>query len=415
MKKNQAFTRLLAALVIAFGVEATASAQLGGLKGLANKAKKAATDKATSTVKEKATKKAKEAVSEATGVDLDGDAPDASKVVWRWEDKKAPYYKTMHYAGKDDAYTAQVKLIYDVITTVKGEGKKISNYYRLGDANQNKVVPIDEVFRYAWTKAFVDNPTMDNFKLLALILPYQDPIFWHDLEYAMDNASTGLVNTKANTMLPWASESAMRSERDERENYAFELAQKKISLKDACEYAKMQFGRAEQGLQDPKAGYVLSMFVGRALVDYFIKNHKDYNESLDYVREVLNAANSWQNGSKYADLLNGFRVGATPAQPMPKGVNVDATTKSKGEAAAKSFASKQNCEYVKTIFTESNWRAFKNTKYPYNVTHHALKCVVIMKKGDKYVMQHCDLQKSLQGQYSMVQGLGSKLTPVDYK
>lgn len=417
MKQNHIIVKLLMATALIMGGSSTVSAQLGGLKGLANKAKKAATDKAKDAVKSKADDTKSKVVnqaSEAAGIPTE-DAPDASKVVWRWEDKNAPYYQMMHYAGKDGAYATQVDQLYKVISIIKGEGKKLGNYYDLGDRAAKKVVPVDEVYRYAWTKVFVDNPTMDNFKLFALVLPYQDPIFWADFEYAMDNASTGLVNREANTMLPWANESEMRSERSEREDYALELALRKISLKDACEYTLMQFQRAEKGLQDPQPGFVLGMYVGRALTDYFIKKHKDYNESLDYVREVLNAAQPWENGTKYAQLLNGFRVNATPAQPMPKGVNVDATTKSKGEAAGKTFAKNQGYEYVKTIFLESSWRAFKNTKYPYNVTHHSLKAAVIMKKGDKYVMQQCDLQKSLQGQFSMVQGLGSKLTPVDYK
>ena len=46
MKRNQTIVRMLAALVIAFGVETTASAQFGKLKGLTNKAKQAVQDKA---------------------------------------------------------------------------------------------------------------------------------------------------------------------------------------------------------------------------------------------------------------------------------------------------------------------------------------------------------------------------------
>ena len=44
MNKKQMMMRMVMAVVIAFGVQATASAQFGGLKGLANKAKKAVQD-----------------------------------------------------------------------------------------------------------------------------------------------------------------------------------------------------------------------------------------------------------------------------------------------------------------------------------------------------------------------------------
>lgn len=50
MNKKQFIMRIAMAAVIAFGVQTAANAQLGGLKGLANKAKKAVTEKAKETV-----------------------------------------------------------------------------------------------------------------------------------------------------------------------------------------------------------------------------------------------------------------------------------------------------------------------------------------------------------------------------
>ena len=49
MNKKQFFMRMVMAVVIAFGVQATAYAQFGGLKGLANKAKKAVKEKVEET------------------------------------------------------------------------------------------------------------------------------------------------------------------------------------------------------------------------------------------------------------------------------------------------------------------------------------------------------------------------------
>ena len=72
MKKNiQTMMRIMMALVIAFGVETTASAQFGNLKGLANKAKKAAKEKVDKTVKDATNsvkKQAEGTVSDAAGV-----------------------------------------------------------------------------------------------------------------------------------------------------------------------------------------------------------------------------------------------------------------------------------------------------------------------------------------------------------
>ena len=71
--KMQSIMRIAMALVIAFGVETTASAQFGGLKGLAKKAKKAVekvekTVKDVNDTKDKVSNQAETTVSETTGV-----------------------------------------------------------------------------------------------------------------------------------------------------------------------------------------------------------------------------------------------------------------------------------------------------------------------------------------------------------
>ena len=75
---------MVAALVIAFGVETTANAQLGKLKGLADKAKKAVTEKAKEAMsdakkdaKQTVLQQAEQTVSDATGVNI-GDDNDAT-------------------------------------------------------------------------------------------------------------------------------------------------------------------------------------------------------------------------------------------------------------------------------------------------------------------------------------------------
>ncbi len=100
---------------------------------------------------------------------------------------------------------------------------------------------------------------------------------------------------------------------------------------------------------------------------------------------------------------------------VPAGVSVSADIKSNGDAAAKKWAQAANLEYVKTIYLGNKWQAFKSQKFPYPITHYSIPAAVICKKGDKYVMQKMDLQKTVKGQYGMNVGLGAKLTPVNYK
>ena len=50
---------------------------------------------------------------------------------------------------------------------------------------------------------------------------------------------------------------------------------------------------------------------------------------------------------------------------------------------------------MKTIYLGNQWKTFKSQKYPYPITHYAIPAAVICKKGDKYVMQQMDLQKTV--------------------
>jgi hypothetical protein len=424
MKKNQMIAKTMMVSMLLLGGAVSANAQFGGLKGLANKAKKAAKDK----VEEKVEDTKKEAVgqaSDAAGIPTDNGI-DASKVVWRWTGKESEmgeWSDKIVFNGdrKSEAYKVQVGAHMKIFNEILPKCGSTTAYglvdYATFGPDKKTAVPIDEIPRYAWTKAFVDNPTLDNFKVFAMVLLYNSPTYMVYLEYIMNDKSTGVVNTQKGWMLPWPSESAMRSERDAREDYAFELAKKKIALKDICEYTCMQYQRAEAAVEQGSASLAHGYFLAEELKKHMIEEHPDYNASADCVRQVNLMAAKWEanNREMYRNMIDICGVNNIQPVDMPKGVSVPADVKSKGDAAAKSWAQAANLEYVKTIYLESQWRTFKNPKYPYNVTHHALKTVVIGKKGGKYVMMNTDLQKSLKGEYRMSVGLGAKLTPVNYK
>lgn len=422
MKKNLTIAKALMVSMFLFGGAVSANAQFGSLKGLANKAKKAA--------KEKVEKKVEDTKSEAVGQASEAagiENPSAEGVVWRWKGKESElgseWADKFVFNGdrKSSAYKVQVgahmKIFNEILpllgsTTAYG----MRDFVTFGPEKKT-AVPIDEVPRYAWTKAFVDNPTLDNFKVFAMVLLYNSPTYMVYLEYIMNDKTNGIVNSQKGWMLPWPSESAMRSERDAREDYAFELAKKKIALKDICEYTCMQYQRAEAALEQGSASLAHGFFLAEELKKHMIEEHPDYNASLDCVRQVNLLASKWEanNREMYRNMVDICGVNNMNPVDMPKGVNVSADIKSNGDAAAKKWAQAANLEYVKTIYLENSWRAFKNPKFPYNITHHALKAAVIGKKGGKYVMMNMDLQKSLKGQYGMNVGLGAKLTPVNYK
>ena len=408
--QNRILFQMLMAATMTFGIQTAANAQFGKLKGLASKAKSAVSDKASGT--------ASGASSSASSVGADdGDMPSANGVVWRWENKDVigqSGYDVFHNTDhKMDTWGRQLKYHNDVFTTVKGKKQRL-NYWSDFNDNHKMLVPVDEIPRYAWTKVFVDNPTVENYKMFAQVVMYMHPNFWGDLNYVLEDPSRGIISTKEGTSLPWASETDMISERRRREEYALEIAKQKVPLKDICDYINLQYRRAEYGLQHPESQFVMSLFVAEANYELLMKKHKDYKASAECVRSVEMNAAKWDanNREMYRDLMERFEVNAADPVALPSGVSVSADIKAKGDAAAKKWAGLKKLEYVKTIYLGSKWREFKNPKFPYNVTHHAIEVAVVCKMGDKTVMEQCDLQKSLQGQYSIVPAPGARLMPV---
>jgi hypothetical protein len=421
MKKNQIMKVALVAGLLVVGNNVT-YAQFGKLKNMAKKAVKEKVDD----TKNSAVNEAKNQASDATGVNMGGDAPDASNVVWRWKGKESElgdWGELITFNGdrKSTAYMQQVKLHMDIFNKVfarvgSTEAYGLTDYITYGP-DKKTAFPVDEIPRYAWTKAFVDNPTLDYFKVFAMALLYDTPTYMTYLHYSMNNATSGVVNTNKGWMLAWPSETAMISERRNREEYAVEIAQKKIALKDICEYTLMQYQRAEAALEKGSASLAHGYFMAEAIKTRVIEGHSQYNASDEMVRKVEAESAKWQanQGEMYRRMINLCSTSAMAPVDVPAGVSVAADIKSNGDAAAKKWAATAKLEYVKTIYLDSKWHTFKNPKYPYNITHYSVPCAVIVKQGDKYMMQKMDLQKTVNGQYGVVQGLGAKLQPVNYK
>ena len=414
MKKNQIMKVALVAGLLVVGNNVS-YAQFGKLKNMAKKAVKEKVDD----TKNSAVNEAKNQASDATGVNMGGDAPDASNVVWRWKGKESElgdWGELITFNGdrKSTAYMQQVKLHMDIFNKVFA---RVGSTEAYGLTDYKTAFPVDEIPRYAWTKAFVDNPTLDYFKVFAMALLYDTPTYMTYLHYSMNYATSGVVNTNKGWMLAWPSETAMISERRNREEYAVEIAQKKIALKDICEYTLMQYQRAEAALEKGSASLAHGYFMAEAIKTRVIEGHSQYNASDEMVRKVEAESAKWQanQGDMYRRMIDLCSTSAMAPVDVPAGVSVSADIKSNGDAAAKKWAATAKLEYVKTIYLDSKWHTFKNPKYPYNITHYSVPCAVIVKQGDKYMMQKMDLQKTVNGQYGVVQGLGAKLQPVNYK
>ena len=412
--------KTLVVSMLLLGGAVSANAQFGGLKGLAKKAKDAAKDK----VEQKVDNAKSDAVGQASSA-AGLDNPSAEGVVWRWTGKENTFGQwadKLVFTGdrKSDAYKQQLmihtKIFEEVLklltsTTIYG----LTDYITSED--KKTCAPWDEVPRYAWTKAFVDNPTWDNFMVFAMVLIYDTPTYMVYLDYPMSDASKGIVNAEKGWMLAWPSKTDMDSERRAREEYAIEIAKNKIPLDYICEYTVHQYKRAEGALENGSVGLAQSFFMAEAMKDRIIKDHPKAAASAEWIRKVEAEAAKWDadNRKMYRNMIDICGVNNVKPVDMPKGVNVSADIKSNGDAAAKKWAQAAGLEYVKTIYLGNQWKAFKSQKYPYPITHYSIPAAVICKKGDKYVMQQMDLQKTVKGQWGMNVGLGAKLTPVNYK
>ena len=120
---------------------------------------------------------------------------------------------------------------------------------------------------------------------------------------------------------------------------------------------------------------------------------------------------------QYFDIINAYRNGSMAKQEVPKGVAVDAATKTNGTKAGQASAKEFGEQFVEVIYKEKDWHTFKSPKYPYPITHYSLAISLITKKGDSYIMRNGNLQKTKDGKYQIQISMDGSASgfPVDYK
>ncbi len=434
--QNRILIQMLMALAMTFGAQTAANAQFGKLKGLADKAKSAVKDKAASKVsnaQDNATQQAASATGSAAGVGAGSSAgaPDASKVVWRWEDKSKSYYEAFHFHEWGTDWDNTIRLwfwqyVKDIISDEDFFTGTASSRAWL-DLQDGKWIPYDEPLRYAYTKNFVDNPSLKSWKYFTMVLPYMIPNWYGHYRDRMDDYEHGIIDAKNNTMLAWGSDREMRNDREARERYALELAYKTVSVQEAAEWAiyNLRYVRDMYAKNTLKISHLWALYQAMAIKELMVEQHPDYekNKNNEVVRLLFS---EWNNpkiltGEPYKgqffDIFFAVRNGNMDKQSVPQGVAVDAATKNGGTSAGKTSAQNFGEQFVEVIYKSKEWSAFKNPKYPYNVTHHSLPVSLITKKGTQYIMRNGNLQRTPAGKYQIqiaMDGTASGV-PVDYK
>lgn len=97
---------------------------------------------------------------------------------------------------------------------------------------------------------------------------------------------------------------------------------------------------------------------------------------------------------KYRSLLQSNHDASAPAVAMPQGVSVPAAVKGKADAEARK---QWGSGFVKSIFLTSQWKQFKNPKYPYQVMHRSMDVDFIVKEGNDYFVYHWVLKEGVSG------------------
>lgn len=166
MKKfNQTVVRMMMAVVITFGVEVTASAQFGGLKGLANKAKKAVKEKVNET-KSDATSQAESTASEASGVSTSAEensrsASGSSTAVPKKEIRVYAddfYYKLRKPKRMDWTYESDMR---DVVADMGYWLKRLRASAEKDDKSQLDIEALDRLTKGRPSFDFVDREYTD--------------------------------------------------------------------------------------------------------------------------------------------------------------------------------------------------------------------------------------------------------------
>lgn len=129
----------------------------------------------------------------------------------------------------------------------------------------------------------------------------------------------------------------------------------------------------------------------QAIMDDLV-HHDQYEKQKDICTPLMRQYEPIKD--KYRSLLQENHDASAPAATMAKGVNVSATIKSKADAEARK---QWGNGFVKSVFLTSQWKQFKNSKYPYQVLHQSMDVDFIVKEGNNYFVYHWVLKEGVSG------------------
>lgn len=399
--------------ILSFGLVASlfaaAPAQAQLLKSLKNTVK-STIQEATQKGKTEAEAEVKEQVAEKMEA-----APSQEKYKFNWYLEDGKYqnvYDKTRYTPENVEHAQYSAYINSLKRFMHGDDQVW--YEQLGESN--KYIPMEELFLYPWTKAFVDDPT--NVKtitnLARCLMFYNEPL---STTLRLESNSDGIISSSENQMLYWKNFDSYINELQER---SYNVRQLLIETTDINIIAKCITDRHEHArkafenpgdLEFPQLLNRLSFrYQARALKEQVLLKHPKYDPNADYVRDIK-MLEAWfdKNGFQFTSYCKAITA---EAKPVPKGVQLDAATMQKAVAAAKEIVGAAN--YIKVVPLSKEWKVFKNPNYPYQVMHRSIPCVIVYKQGEQKYWAEYDL-KRIEGHNELSMMLGLFASPVPVK
>lgn len=304
---------------------------------------------------------------------------DNAKKFWGMGDSRADlygrYFSYFSYALKNDN---------------RNGTNRISDFVPVKADEPQIQVPADEYFLNFWTCRFIADPKSET-ALKEYMYAYTwlfHPICKIQYDYDMKDKTNGIINDNS---IMYADLVNMRWNRDGMAyGFATRITPVENLLKLADECAK--------GITDPKGNafsHLFNHYVLDVIVSDFLPKHSNAPDA-----QKLQLLKLKLETPRIGELVDAYQQGFIEAVSEPKGVAVDAKTRTEGIAAAKKFAGDN---FEKAVFTKSDWQTFKEPKWPYRITAYALPIAIITKEGDKRFVQYCTLTKSADGAKYFVQ------------
>ena len=271
---------------------------------------------------------------------------------------------------------------------------EMNEYAPVSLSNMQIVVPADELVANWWTLRFVADPKSETAlkEFMYVYTLFENLVLKASYTYCMKDEFSGTVSD--NSILA----SDYKDMKWKRTALGYDMVMTYTPMENLLKLAN-ELADGISAANATSFSRLLNHHVLTTLINEVIANRDD-RPSDDQMRLLKLKIES----PTVSELTHAFQSDSGTPVAEPKGVTVDAKTRTEGTKAAKEYAGN---EFEKVIFLTSSWTTQKESKYPYRVMGYSMKIAIVTKSGGKRYLQNCLLGKKPDGKTYFVQaGLG---------